>query len=64
MNISNIKIQKEGELLKFRGWEHNFRLPKQVIVKTEIIRYGASRKEQNIINHYIWCKYIRNSFVI
>ena len=56
MNIRNIKIQKEDELIKFRGWERNFKLPGGVIVKTEIIKYGASRKDQNIIKRVLWAK--------
>ncbi len=56
MNIENIKIQKEGELLKFRGWEPNFQSPKDVVVKTDIIKYGASRKHQNIIKRVLYAK--------
>ncbi len=56
MNIDDSKIQKEGDLLKFRAWESNFKLPNEIIVKTEVIKYGASRKEQNIIKRVLYAK--------
>lgn len=56
MNIDDIKIQREGELLKFRRWKSNWELPKELKIKEEIVKYGASRKSQNIIKRSMWAK--------
>lgn len=56
MNIHNIEILRAGELLKFRKWDPNFELPKEIIVKTELITYVASRKDQHIIKRALYAK--------
>jgi len=56
MNIDNIRIQREGELLKFRRWEPNWELPKEINIKEETIKYGSSRKNQDIIKRTLWAK--------
>jgi hypothetical protein len=56
MNINNIKIQKEGQLLKFRRWGDNWELPKEIKIKEESIKYKSSRKNQNIIKRTVWAK--------
>ena len=56
MNINNIKIQKEGDLLKFRGWDSKCRLPQKIVVKPKVIKYSESRKDQKIIKRVLYAK--------
>ena len=56
MNIKNVKIQKEGDLLKFRMWKVNWPLPKEIKIKNDIIKYGASRRHQDIIKRVLYAK--------
>ena len=56
MKIFNCEFFKEGELMRFRGWDSNLPLPEEFVVKNEIIGYGLSRKNQKIIKRTLWGK--------